>query len=170
MKQILMKAFGLVMIAGALTATSCKKGDAGPQGEKGDSAIANVYYSDWTDVTFGATDAYGEIDAPKLTQDVLDKGDIRVYWNFGSKSSPYIQACPSNLYYNDSTTFIITPEFYVGTIGLQANYLGLSSTTNSAGEAVRQFRYILIPGGTKARTSINWNNYAEVKAALNIKD
>ena len=34
------------------------------------------------------------------------------------------------------------------------------------------FRYILIPGGTTARTAkiIDWNNYAAVKAYLGLKD
>jgi hypothetical protein len=174
MKRILMNVLGLVLIAGALTTTSCKKGDEGPAGPKGDSAIANVYYSDWKDVTFDAN-ATATIVAPKVTQNILDQGDVRVYWNFGSKTNPYIVSLPSNLVYNATTTFIVVPNFYVGNIELTANYTGLSSGTNTAGEKAGQFRYVIIPGGVKvARTaggsSIDWNDYKQVQAYLGLKD
>jgi len=47
-----------------------------------------------------------------------------------------------------------------------------ASTFTSGGSKAWQYRYVVIPGGTAARTAktINWNNYAEVKAYLGLKN
>lgn len=176
MKKIFLGAFSMLMIAGLLSTTSCKKGDAGPQGEKGDSAMANVYYSTWAVPSWGFTtddeDELGaEIAAPKLTADVINKGAIHVYLNRGTDAAPIVEALPFSAVASDGTGLYISPVFTAGSIVLFTNTnVGLPNTTTGA---VGKYRYILIPGGTPARTSgknIDWNNYAEVKAYLGLKD
>ncbi|MFT3823599.1 MAG: collagen-like protein [Chitinophagaceae bacterium] len=161
-----------------LSFTACKKGDTGPQGEqgnpgptgpKGDAGSANVIYSNWLDVTFqlvdvdgdNVPDAYGaNITAQKLTADILNKGDVKVFWNAGVPNDPYVVPLP----FADLTL----SAFYTQTIELTStnNY----STTTTAQGKQNQYRYVLIPGGVGARSAINWNDYNQVKAYLNLKD
>jgi hypothetical protein len=169
-----------VMVFLLMAAASCKKGDTGPAGPAGPAGptgaagaagatgatgTANVIYSDWTPLTFVAdTQHNGAIvdtvgshyswNVPKLTTDILNKGEIKVYINFGTTTAPDIVPVP---YFDGSV--ILNDEFIVSTILMGSNAY-----------VQAPFRYILIPGGTAARSSINWNNYADVKKALNLKD
>jgi hypothetical protein len=179
MKRILMNVLGLVLIAGALTTTSCKKGDEGPAGPKGDSAIANVYYSAWSAVTFNTTTGAATITAPKVTQDILDKGDVRVYFNWGSAASPQIFSlpCDFNVTASDGTTVLqvkVIQTLALGKINLFAAGDIDPSTETVSGVVYAQYRYIVIPGGVKVARlgspAINWSDYAEVKAYLGLKD
>src|ERR1017187_515047 len=76
---------------------SCSKGPAGPtgpagatgaSGATGTTGTANVIYSAWLNVTFqqdaNDTNLYAQITAPKLTDSILNLGDIKVYFNSGS--------------------------------------------------------------------------------------
>ena len=64
---------------------------------------------------------------------------------------------------------IINPIFSRQKITLAASNDVSSFTQN--GTKFFQYRYVLIPGGTNAgRTSIDWNNYEQVKKYLGLKD
>jgi hypothetical protein len=146
------------------TNVSCKKGDTGP---KGDTGVANAVYSAWLNVPFtsqGDTIFFSTINAPKLTKDVIDKGEIKVYINLGTAASPDIAPIP----YFDGAV-LINPDFEVGKINLVSN--ANAGTTTQAGNTYFQYRYILITGSVPARReTIDWNNYAEVQKAYNIPD
>ena len=135
------------------------KGDAGAQGPKGDVGSANVIYSPWTSVSFtgGGSSYIGNLTAPKITQEVLDKADIRVYWSESGRvlTLPYAETI-------GTTTYTVHQRFYVGRVELKASY-ALSS---------QQFRYVIIPGGTPSGrlAGIDLTNYAAVKEAFNIPD
>jgi hypothetical protein len=183
MKRILMNVLGLVLIAGALTTTSCKKGDEGPAGPKGDSAIANVYYSAWVQLTddkwqqpTGANYLVAEIAAPKVTADILAKGSIHVYLNYNTAAEPYVLGLPF-IGATTATPTVPSVPLYVRSVA----DLGYITVITNAGIGLPDgttggfYRYILIPGGVKlaARTagkSIDWNNYSEVKTYLGLKD
>ncbi len=49
---------------------------------------ANVIYSPWIDVTFNAVDTFFEaaIDAPKIVDSIIEKGEVKVYWNINTSS------------------------------------------------------------------------------------
>jgi hypothetical protein len=143
-------------------------GAQGPAGQNGQPGTANVIYSDWIDTTTWQADTvhngatidtvgfHANIDAPKLDTSILNRGEVKVYVNANTTADPVIFPVP----YNDGQIFI-DPAFFTGTIQLVSN-------ANLTGVP---FRYILIPGGTHARTmKINWNNYNEVKAYLGLKD
>jgi hypothetical protein len=182
------------LLAVTLIFTQCKKGDAGPAGPagaagaagpagpagpKGDTGTANVIYSAWLDVTYvvdtvhnGAViDTIGyhaDITANKLTSNIIDKGEIKVYMNWGTTASPDVAPLPIlDVFF---TGLIINPEFLVQKITLFANLD--ASTTTQGGQKYLQYRYILIPGGTGARLSkpIDWNDYNKVKAFLGLED
>ncbi|HEX8174310.1 MAG TPA: hypothetical protein VF543_04225, partial [Pyrinomonadaceae bacterium] len=69
---------------------------------------------------------------------------------------------------------ILTNVYFArNTISLFANS-DLSTYTEN-GNKFYQFRYVLIPGGTAAGrkpngSTVDWNNYAEVKRYLGLKD
>jgi len=175
------------MLAIALSITACKKGDPGPKGDKGDKGdtgangatgaagtkgdpgTANVMYSNWLDLTFRLDTAsatyFTQIQDAKITDNFLSSGEIKVYINFGPPDDKLVSPLP---YANGTAQ--ITPFYAPGIIEIDAN--GNASTVVNNGKKYRQYRYILIPGGTGFRksTQINWNNYDEVKAYLGLKD
>lgn len=138
-------------------------GPAGPQGskgDKGDPGSANVQYSPWINVNFtGSGTSYtGNITAPAITQDVLDKSDIRVYWKESGRvlTLPYAQTL-------GGTSYSVHQRFYVGRVELVASY--------SLG--TQQMRYVIIPGGTSIgarKAAVDLNDYEAVKAYVNLPD
>lgn len=153
----------------------CSKPEDGAVGPAGPAGTANVIYSDW--ITAPATTP-GNIDgtngnitniaAPKLTQDILDKGTVLVYAKFSTTYFPLP-------YTSNAGGAVNTINFYpeVNNIKLfrfkhdGTGGIGISSTVT--------FRYILIPGGTVAGTAkqvqpdFQKMSYAEVCAYLKIR-
>jgi hypothetical protein len=175
-----------LLVVTSLLFANCKKGDAGPegpagpagpqgpQGTAGAAGTANVIYSGWLDVKFDPTTdpdlpagTYeGSIAAPKLTPAILASGDMKVYVNFGSAASPDVVPLPIN---DPFYGIVFIVDFLPQTIYITAN--GNASTMTDNNVKYRQYRYILIPGGTQARkATIDWNNYEEVKKTFNIPD
>ena len=172
--------------------TQCQKGDVGPAGPagptgpagatgstgpKGDTGTANVIYSAWLDVTYSPeTDTNGDtldfvahITANKLTQAILDRGEMKVYMNWGTQATPDVAPLP--ILDPFFTGVIINPEFLLQKIDLYSNFN--ASTFTDAGLKYLQYRYILIPGSVAGRLSkpaVDWNNYNEVKAYLGLTD
>jgi hypothetical protein len=147
-------------------------GSAGVPGAQGAPGTANVIYSAWLTPDFEADtfrtagnvlDTAGfftDIAAPKLDLAILDRGEIKVYVNAGDAADPLVFPLP----YNSGTLFIDV-VFFLNTIQLYSN----GDLTGVP------FRYVLIPGGTAARTApggktIDWNNYKEVQQYLGLKD
>ena len=141
-------------------------GTTGAAGAAGPAGTANVIYSDWTTPAFVAdTQHNGAVidtvgshyswTAAKLTADILNKGEIKVYINLGTTAAPDVLPIP----YFDGQ-IIVNDEFSLSTIFMYSNVY-ISGIP---------FRYILIPGGTAARSAVDWNNYASVKKYLNLKD
>ncbi len=146
---------------------SCSKtGTAGATGPKGDTGTANVIYSAWTTLTFkvdtvhsgSVIDSVGSEytwSAPKITADIVNKGELKVYVNFGTTTAPDIAPIP----YFDGSVYL-NDQFSVGEIYMYSNAI----------VAGIPFRYILIPGGTGARSAVDWKNYASVKKYLHLPD
>lgn len=181
-----------IALFAAVVVFSCKKGDTGPagpagpagaagaQGPKGDSATANVTYSAWFDVSFtpitvADTVVVGKIDtvlwvakvvAPKLTADILSKGQISTYINAGSTTTPDVFALP----YTDILFqgLSVVPDYAVDTIYLTANFN--AGTVTQSGVKFQQYRYILIPGTKPAALDprLNWKDYSSVQQYLNL--
>jgi hypothetical protein len=182
-----------VFLSLLLMVTSCKKGDTGPAGEQGEQGdpgpagpqgpqgppgTANVIYSEWLDVEFQGVDdttGVGIIEAPEVTAEILTEGDVKTYWNIGTPDDPVVVSLP---YFDNGLIFggpggvtdlWLTPIYAVGQIEVYSRY-DLSSDVNGDGDPVGQYRYIVIPGGTPARSAINWNDYNSVKKYLKLKD
>jgi hypothetical protein len=145
-------------------------GPAGAAGAAGPAGTANVIYSGWLDVAFtsssstpGDTTWTGIIPATKLDNTMLNTGEIKVYINWGTSTAQDISPLP---YFDGG--ILLNPEFTLQKIYLFSN-VNASTFTNS-GSKYAQYRYILIPGGTNARSMVDWNNYAEVQKYLGLKD
>ena len=149
-------------------------GGSGTAGAAGPAGTANVIYSDWLNVTFEGSPAAGWADtipAPKLVDSILSKGEIKVYWNSGSDSTGGQLIFPLPIVDNFIVGIDINAYFKLQNIILR-------STADVGSYVLRnynysQFRYILIPGGTKAGRgvkTIDWNNYKEVQQYLGLKD
>lgn len=138
------------------TGPSGEQGEQGPRGEKGDTGTANVIYSDWLSVAF--TNSGGvysaNINAPKLTEEVLNTGDVAVYERFAivfpTGSTTY-----SKLPYAQDSDWVKV-EISVGKITLRSNTNHNLST----------FRYVLIPGGVQA-SAIGHLDLANYRAVHN---
>jgi hypothetical protein len=156
-------------------------GSTGSTGPKGDTGTANVIYSPWLDVPYFGLDTVhntdGTIDtvlwganipANKLTQAILTSGEIKVYVNVGTSTTPNIVPLP----YFDVYSFVsINPVFSLQKIFLYSDID--AGTYTESGQKYQQYRYILIPGSVPGRLSkpaVNWNNYNEVKAYLGLTD
>ncbi|OMP76172.1 hypothetical protein BW716_26190 [[Flexibacter] sp. ATCC 35208] len=162
---------------------SCGKdgatGPAGPAGPAGDSSSGTVIYSEWLDVTYkpdtihnanGSIDTigfYAIIEAPKLTQALLSTADVKVYVNTNDASDPVIFPLP----YNARSGIYIDVTAYTQKIQLYSN-ANVGTTLANDGKKYQQYRYMIVPGNTEARSaaSVNWSDYAEVKAKLGLKD
>lgn len=173
----------IVLLSGLLFAMfmiSCgKDGATGPAGPAGDSSSTTVIYSDWLDVRYkpdtihtsgGAIDTigfYATIDAPKLTVDMLSTADVKAYINTNNASDPVIYSLP----YNAKSGIYINVTAYTQTIQLYSN-ADLSTVLGNDGVKYQQYRYMILPGNTSARsaTQVNWSDYAAVKAYLGLKD
>ncbi len=165
--------------------TQCKKGDTGPAGPAGPAGpggaagaagpagpagTANVIYSDWIPTTWKPDTVkqgsvvidtlgwYVDINAPKLDTSILNRVELKVYFNLNTTSSPFVVPLP----YTDGGLFI-NAYFFPQTIELYANLRIIDGLP---------VRYILIPSGTHARMAkpINWKDYNEVKAYFGLPD
>lgn len=189
--------FLVSLVAITFLFTQCQKGDTGPAGPagpagaagaagpagapgpKGDTGTANVIYSPWLDVTYAADTVHNgsvidtlwwlaNIAANKLTQTILDRGEMKVYVNWGTQTDPDVAPLP--LVDAFFTGVIINPEFLVQRIDLYSNFN--ASTQTIGGQKYFQYRYILIPGSVPSGRirHVDWNNYNEVKAFLGLTD
>jgi hypothetical protein len=180
------------VVMASLTIVSCKKGDTGPAGATGPAGsagaagatgaagpagTANVIYSAWLNSSFSGdtihigsaidTAYFFDDSIPKLTSAIVANGEVKCYINFGTSANPVVSSLPYVNELNDINEKI-TPYFTTNIIELDANN---DESTFTAGDGVHnQWRYILIPGGSPARSAINWNDYAAVKKYLNLKD
>lgn len=138
-------------------------GPSGTQGPAGAPGTANVIYSAWLDVPFEEDTVnggwVGEIVAPRVDSILLATGEIKVYANAGTPANPLVVTLP----FRD-----LFPVFVKGGIVFfaDADY----GTFNTAQGKRWQFRYVLIPGGTRAGNAakIDWDDYKKVQAALGI--
>ncbi len=151
------------------------QGATGAQGPAGPIGSANVIYSPWitnvwekiSNTKFIADD----IEAPKITQEILDKGVVLVYFK-ESADSNFIKMLPSAFYLNGELIFTIDSSAEVGKLTV---FHGASKAPNGEGiETFRpdsQTRYIIIPGGVAGRVKypVDFNNYEEVCSYFGIE-
>ncbi|WP_221887816.1 collagen-like protein [Chitinophaga polysaccharea] len=119
------------------------KGDKGDTGKQGPAGTANVIYSTWRSFT----GKVAQWPVPAITREVLDKGIILVYVDFGSA----VLLVP---YASNSGDIKMYPQYYVGGFNVVSNF-----DLNSF-----RFRYVIVPGGVIARSAsgVSYSDYRQV--------
>jgi len=156
MKTKLLLVAGLLIMSCLACSKTGPEGPQGVQGQKGDkgnqgnTGTANVIYSNWRSFT----GKVAEWPIPAITREILDKGIILVYADFGSA----VLLIP---YASNAGDIKMYPQFYVGGLNVISNY---DPTTI-------RLRYVIIPGSVAAgRTSgMEYSNYREVCADYHIQ-
>lgn len=191
MKHMFLKSVTSLALVITVLFAACSKGDTGPQGEQGEkgdagptgkTGTANVIYSDWLNVGFDLykpdyTDTLyvGGWDCPALTDSILNYGVVKVYFNYNSADDPRVVALPmvdqSGLM-TGYPGFYLNPIFSSGSIGIQGDKRWDPTTFQYNGAIYWQYRYVVIPPGvfTDTRLGVDWNDYAQVKKFLNLKN
>jgi hypothetical protein len=154
-------------------------GPNGPTGPAGPTGTANVIYSNWLNVKFQGTDSTGwfaQITANALTDSIINKGDVKVYFNLGSDSADNQLIFPLPI---DDILLIgaLIDPYY------ESKLIHMVATVDVSSDSLRgyhyfQYRYILIPGGINTggrmnggiNATVNWNDYKQVKKYLGLKN
>lgn len=171
-----------------LCLTSCADdGDQGPQGEKGDpgeNGNANVIYSDWfaletnrlketVYVDASTTGLLYQFNAPAITQEILDRGLVLIFFTNDGKVYPLPALNYQGLGVNIELNAFELSSFY---LLLQRKGVQLSLTSELVVEDAKSFRYIVIPGGNpsfgngRVAAPVDYRNYEAVKHYYNIPD
>lgn len=158
-----------------------EQGPAGAQGENGldgadgQTGTANVIYSPWLDSGFNTPIASPvgsfSIDAPEITQEIIDSGIILVY---GKDDGNVIYALPVTLH-NSSTDETYYFSFEDPGI-LEIHVAEINSAFLNEIFIDNEFRYVIIPGGNptsgKSASLVDYSKmtYEEIAAHFNIQD
>ncbi|AWX44618.1 hypothetical protein HME9304_01621 [Flagellimonas maritima] len=127
-------------------------GADGAQGEQGETGTANVIYSDWIDSEFDdniiATSASFSIDAPLMTDDIINEGVILVF----GRSTPNPITEDTDVYPLPIVFGASRQQSYYFRAE-EAGQLFIIVSANEEGNPTGvpffgEYRYVLIPGGT----------------------
>jgi hypothetical protein len=171
---------GLVLVI-ALLAMSCSKdgsdgaigatgatGANGSNGTNGTNGNANVIGtntvsvppSSWTS-SAGNTVWITTLSAVAITQTIVDRGTVSVFFQSGSGWIALPYSNPQNHYFTNFGFALGVVQLAIST---ESGYV-----LNSPGTNV--FRVVVIsPSNKMANPSTNWNDYQQVKQALNLVD
>ncbi|WP_157491673.1 collagen-like triple helix repeat-containing protein [Maribacter thermophilus] len=154
-------------------------GADGEQGEKGDTGTANVIYSGWITSGFEANilddSATFDIEAPSLTQEIIDEGAVLVY---GRTTGIDSDVLPLPIYIPTTHESYYHRLEGVGQIQIRV----VTDDSSLIGSTLfSDYRYILIPGGVEAsngiggitgKSSTDYSNmsYEEIVAQFNIPE
>jgi hypothetical protein len=190
----------IAMIAISVIFTSCEgpEGPQGPAGAKGDTGAqgqpgaagatgtANVIYSGWLNLpakytTRSASAKQYDLAAASITKEVIDNAAILAY---GRETPTSLITLLSTAYSLSTTTNGITTitGTYESKVFLGVGQIRYAELWTFGGTVSRswydkekplfeQIRYVIIPGGTKARVKgLDYSNYEAVKAHYGLED
>jgi hypothetical protein len=139
-----------------LIIASCKKGDTGPQGPKGN---ANVMYSPWftpatykKDTVFGVWGFNYSQPVAAITQAILDSGTVLTFGKLNGYNGliwpqGQVAQLPITLTYNLAGITSDTWSALATAGDLRIRFVNDRNSYTTISTA-HQFRYIIIPGGT----------------------
>ncbi len=185
-KNVYLTGFGLLsMLLIGLNACKGPQGDVGPQGTTGASGAqgavgpqgaqgtANLIVSSWT--TVAAADwksdnnplyFYYGVDDKNITQAILDKGVIMVYYRNPAQKT-VVLSLPS-VTDKVSIGYFFRVDQGKGSINFDLSYF---QPRNVPINFDLEFRWIIIPANSGGRVrAIDWADYDDVKSELNLRD
>jgi hypothetical protein len=155
------------------------EGPQGAEGPQGPEGTANVIYSSWTEFdsanwgnlisVFGADYREYIVQAPEITDAIRNQGIVMVYISFFCCTE--VEPLPVVFDNNKRVRY----EYDTGEIQFEySNYPDASGDPGTIGSG-NQYRYVLIPGETAAKSKFSRENiknmpYQEVKRLFNIED
>lgn len=151
---------------------SCKK-DSKANNTSGIVSSAWKNSSTWiastTSTGTGKNTFYFDMDAPDVTQEIVDNGTVLVYAKFTADpdGANQVKLLPS-IYYNlggASTQYRFQHSISVGKIRVICDVIPAGAPSNS-----NQFRYVILPKGTNPTAVVNVNDYLSVKNAFQLTD
>lgn len=160
------------------------QGTAGQTGAAGATGTANVIYSEWLDFPTGNHSSSTNfervyvISAPKITQAIVDGGLVYTYVK---ETGGWVGTLPYSSLYTSGGTSVVGSilnfsSITVGNVVFRQKWQtpgtpATSFSTSTKPVFASQLRYIIIPGGTKARVKgLDYSNYEAVKAYYGLKD
>ncbi|WP_109301561.1 hypothetical protein [Aquimarina sp. AU474] len=170
----------IIILILSILITSCEgeDGEIGPEGLQGEQGLpgetgtANVIYSEWIDTEFGDNitniNVAFEFDAPEINTNILNSGTILVYGRtFDTTNGVRVYQLPLTVGVGSSRLsylFIVS----TGKIEIRIN----SSEVIGNNDFIQQYRYVIIPGGESATSSVNHSkmSYQEIANKFTIKD
>lgn len=164
------------------TGATGAQGATGPQGAAGATGTANVIYTEWKTIPVVPSSRYSDekvyrIAEPKITKEIFDSGLVQAYVRSGASSWAYYLPqilTPSytgfngniNFYFNMVQGSLYYSELWVGPAAVNTSWNQQDKPTYFS-----QIRYLIIPGGTKARVgSLDYSDYEAVKKHYNLPD
>ena len=150
------------------------QGPSGAQGPPGPTGTANVIYSAWTKAgtwtktnVFGVDRFYTELQADRLSQEILDRGVVLVYAKLETDNNQ-VRQLPVTVYAQfteDIIDFSLNlNKVRIWSTPVRGPALPLSPSPNHS------FRYVLIPGGQAGRISYEKLTYPEAKVLFGLTD
>ncbi len=162
--------------------TTGEKGATGAAGATGATGTANVIYSEWKAIPVVPSNRYDDekmyrIVEPKITKEVFDSGYVQAYVRSGGSAWAYYLPqilTPSYTGFNGNINFYMNivqgslyySELWVGPAAVNANWNKQDKPTYFS-----HIRYIIIPGGVKARVAgLDYSDYEAVKKYYSLPD
>lgn len=149
-------------------------GGQGPQGTPGQQGIpgsANVVYSSWaragtwsTVDVFGVVRSFVDITAPRLTQEIVDRGVVLVYTKLTADNNQARQL-PVTVF-AQFTEELIDFSIIVSRIRIWSTPINGPAFPSPNYE----FRYVIIPGAQAARMNYEKLSYDDAKVMFNLPD
>jgi hypothetical protein len=173
MKRLL--SIAAFFILGITAFISCKKGDTGPMGN------ANVIYSEWftaspwtKDTIFSVWGFRYNKAAPEITKQMLDSAAILTFgkmlgYNSLAWPTGAVGQLPISLTYQQGTVMTDTWSAQASEGSLRIRFVNDKNYYPSIA-ATHQFRYIIIPGGTKPGARRAQQSYEEICKQYNIPE
>lgn len=180
MKKTIFKA-AVVLLTTIMTISCSSDGAAGPAGANGIAGVngtngtngtngnanvigtntVSVLPSSWTNVGGLSTSWSTTLTASAITQAIVDRGTVSVFFQLGTQWIALPYSNPQNHYFTNYGFSLNTVEINIST---QTGYILTSPGSNV-------FRVVAITASNKAANpNTNWNDYEEVKEALHLNE
>lgn len=173
---------GILISATCLISSCAKDGETGPAGATGAAGtngnanvkgyLFTVNNADWT-VISTANWQYN-YSCSAITKSVMDSGMVMVYWDANNLPLPNTHNYVSTPFLGyQVATRTITSSWHLSSAGTGQVTVSIYDPSGAVipAQGPLSFKVVVATAHNRmANPNLNWNNYQEVKAALNLQD